>query len=413
MQDGIVPPMMPHQEAAVSFLRRCEGRALIADEMGLGKTRVIIEYLKQERIERTLVITTKSFLYGWKLEVEKWGGGEILSADVRENLGRPLTLYTYDDLSRGKIAPGSFECVVFDESHKLMNPTTARSRAARKLVSKAEKVICLTGTPQPNGQPRQLWHQMLIVGPEFLPWNEYRDRFCDPKEVWSPYLERYVWDYSGASNLQELKKLLKSKVLRRTKKLLKLPPLSTTEINTPLTLDRIEGEPWPTYAARLGVKKVPIAISLIKDLVEQGHKVVVFCNNIETRSVLVSKLDASLRYVYLASNMSSLSRSTIVQHFQSTDAVRVIVSTTALAAEGITLTAADAVVFVDLPWQPGTYDQAVARAHRKGQEKPVTVCHIISACRYDTIVQEALARKQAVTEELLDEDEVLSHTMRY
>lgn len=402
----VIPDKMPHQAEGVVFLRRAGGRALLADQMGLGKSRTTIEYLKEEKLRATIV-TTKSFLYGWKAEVERWWPEamvDVARPRAAELKASDVTLITYDVLRTFNVKLLNKGCVVFDESHKLMNASTKRSRAARALVRGKKQVICLTGTPMPNGQPQQLWHQMLLVGPTFLSWPEYRDAFCDPHQEWASYLGRYVWNYAGASNVPELKRLIETRFLRRTKELLRLPPLTDSFVPTPVKLARDSEEAWPTYAHRLAAATVPHTLSLVKDCLERGSKVIVFTSSKDVRDLVYASLGDG-KVVMITAGTPPAVRSLQVQAFQEDAEVRTFVATTQIAAEGITLTAADVVVYNDLPWTPGLLEQSMARAHRKGQTRPVHVYKMRTDTRYDAIVRESLERKQAVTAELLEKKE--------
>jgi SWI/SNF-related matrix-associated actin-dependent regulator 1 of chromatin subfamily A len=100
--------------------------------------------------------------------------------------------------------------------------------------------------------------------------------------------------------------------------------------------------------------------------------------------------------------MNSIGRQQSVDRFQLEDAAKVFTATTAIASEGLTLTAADTIIYVDLPWSPGQLEQSQSRAHRKGQINPVHCYYLLSDTPFDKTVREALKWKQAITEELLD-----------
>lgn len=401
--------LMPHQVAGVAFLEKVGGRAMLADDMGLGKTATVLSYLKKNKI-KALVVTTKSFLYGWKHEASLWY--PEASVEVIKNAkmlttvadgSSDLILMTYETMTQSggrSHLPEGVTTVVFDESHKLMHSCSKRSVAARRLVVGKKHVVCLTGTPQPNGRPRQLWHQFLLVGPRFVRWADFASRFCQPRQVWAPYAGRYVWTYDGATNLDELRELVAPRLLRRTKDILSLPLMTQSVVSAPVKLTKPRGEGWATYAERLALKKVPYALSLVQDCLDRGSKVVVFCNNRSVRDAVHAAFPTALK---LAADMGAEDRSHAVSEFQHGSQFTVFCATTQIASEGLTLTAADVVIFVDLPWQPGQLEQAKARVHRKGQTKPTHAYVLQSDTFYDKIIATSLSKKQTVTERLLDE----------
>lgn len=402
-------PLMAHQVEGIEFFEKAGGRAYLADEMGLGKTRTVLEWRKRAKVG-LIVITTKSFLYGWKEEAAKWDPevtvvmvpkGSILPA-YHESC---IVITTYDVLwkIKAEFYP-LLPAVVFDESHKLANADSKRSGAARKLVEGKKHVICLSGTPQPAGQPRQLWHQMLLVFPRFLKWTEFARRFCAPTQVWAPWAGRYgrmVWDYSGSSNEEELRALIAPRFLRRTKEVLNLPELTMEDVLVPVKTSRKSKEEWGAYAQRLALDKVKHTIALVDDVLERGGKVIVFTSFREVRDQVYFAF--CQKAVRLTAETPANTRAIMVTEFQTDPECRVFVATTQIASEGLTLTAASTVIYNDLPFTPGALAQSQSRAHRKGADKPVHVYYVQSGTAFDKVVKETLESRQEVTEKILNE----------
>ncbi len=401
---GLTPPLMPHQEAGVIALEKAGGRLLLADDMGLGKTRTVLEYLRRNKIN-AIVVTTKSFLYGWKAEAARWYPEASVSIIAKKSdkcdILDALIITTYDVLWR-KDAFIRTECVIFDESHKLAGGDSKRSIAARKLVEGKAQVICMTGTPQPAGQPRQLWHQLLLVFPRFMKWSEFARRFCAPTQVWAGWAGRMVWDYSGSSNEEELRALIAPRFLRRTKEVLCLPRLSIEDIPVFVKTARRRDEEWGAYAQRLALDKVKHTITLVDDIMERGDKVLVFTSFRSVRDQLFTTFE--YKATLITAEMSATTRALQVKRFQEDSNCKLFIATTQIAAEGLTLTAANIVIFNDLPFTPGALAQAQARAHRAGQTKSVHVYYVQSNTKFDTVVKETLTSRQAVTESLLDRE---------
>ena len=104
-------------------------------------------------------------------------------------------------------------------------------------------------------------------------------------------------------------------------------------------------------------------------------------------------------------------RDAAVQAFQDPDGPQLIVCSTRVAGQGITLTRASNVAFLDLEWSPAMHDQAEDRTHRIGQRDAVTAWYLLAAETIDEAMAEVLARKRgivgAVTDGRSDESEAV------
>jgi SNF2 family DNA or RNA helicase len=154
-----------------------------------------------------------------------------------------------------------------------------------------------------------------------------------------------------------------------------------------------------TFGQRLAKEKAKYALHLISDIEERKGKCLVFTQSTSVRDQICTAFDG----IKLTAEMDASERSYWVQLFQKDPNESLFIATPQICAEGITLTAADTVIFLDTPWSPGLIEQAQSRAYRKGQDKPVHVYYLQSATRYDQVVREAIERKQEVTEMLLEE----------
>jgi SNF2 family DNA or RNA helicase len=392
--------LMPHQIEGVAFLKRTDGRALIADDPGLGKSATVLSYLKKHGI-RTTIVTTKSFLHGWKYEASLWWPEAKVSLYPKFDETADVFVTTYDQVWRKRDQVVG-TALILDESHKVMNPDSNRSEACRELAKQMKHVVCLSGTPQPNGQPHQLHHQLLLVYPKFLPRGKFLQRYCDAKWTWQPWSNgRWVYDYSGASNVGELRMLMEPRFLRRTRELLNLPPLFQRWLQVPVRMRRDQDETWIAYGHRLSHAVIPHARSLVGDILDRGSKCLVFTGFTDVRDALWKGLDGEAPGI--TADMSGSHREQMVQRFQEDPKARLFFATPQVCAEGITLTAADTVVFVDAPYSPGLLEQAMSRAYRKGQERPVNVYILQTDTDYGRLLRESLEAKVAITEQLMRE----------
>ena len=134
----------------------------------------------------------------------------------------------------------------------------------------------------------------------------------------------------------------------------------------------------------------------------------VFASHREIQEAVVQRFPEALHVV---GDDSALQRDEAVQAFQEPDGPQLIVCSTRVAGQGITLTRASNVAFLDLEWSPAMHDQAEDRTHRIGQRDAVTAWYLLAAGSIDEQMAEVLARKRgivgAVTDGRRDESEAV------
>ena len=115
--------------------------------------------------------------------------------------------------------------------------------------------------------------------------------------------------------------------------------------------------------------------------------------------------------IYVVGADKAEERDRAVQAFQDPDGPKLIVCSTRIAGQGITLTRASNVAFLDLEWTPAMHDQAEDRCHRIGQHDAVTAWYLLAADTIDETMIELISRKRgivgAVTDGRRDESEAL------
>jgi SNF2 family DNA or RNA helicase len=232
--NGRVP--MSYQEAGLGLLEHVGGNGFITDEPGLGKTEQSLAYLAlHPEMRPAVVVCPASLKLNWEREVEMWlETGDVVEV-IKNGKPYPLTgdigiiILNYDILKKWlpELKAIKPQVLIYDESHNCKNSKTQRSKAAAQLAKSVPHKILLTGTPVMN-RPSELWHQLCILAPEtynksrFFQWHR---RYCDAKQLtffrWDVKkrmrVNQSVWDFSGASNLDELAESLKDIMIRRTK----------------------------------------------------------------------------------------------------------------------------------------------------------------------------------------------------
>lgn len=439
---GIKGEPMPYQRAGVRFLEMAGGRGILADQMGLGKTLQSLGYLQlHPELRPALIVVPASLKINWAREINKWLSTEetveILSG-TRPDALPPASIWiiNYDILPHWQplLAQAGIEVMIADEAHYLKSGNrTKRGKAvfghgrqsARipGLGETIERVILLTGTPLLN-RPKELFPLLNLIAPDAWPnFFRFAMRYCDA------YRGRFGWDFSGASNLDELHEVTRPYIMRRTKDqvLRELPAKRRATVEIELTRkgrraydeklaqarERISaareaGEPigaehltmieHTKQAAVAG--KMDQAKKWITDFLETGEKLIVFVTHKFVAAELMEEFGETA--VKVTGDDAQADRQTAVDRFQNEDAVRLFVGNIKAAGVGLTLTAASNVAFLEFGWTPGEMEQAEDRAHRIGQEDAVTCWYLAAHNTIDMQIIDLLEEKRQVVDVVTD-----------
>ncbi len=421
---GLQATLRPYQHDGYIWMRRLAEAgfgAVLADDMGLGKTvQTLALLLARAAAGPALVVAPTSVCGNWAEETARFAPGLRCSVYGQADGERAAQLdaagagdvlvVSYALLLRDADAFGAkpWASLVLDEAQALKNAATQRVQAVAGL--QAGFRLALSGTPVEN-RLADLWSIMNLLNPGLLgSAARFAERFGNP-------IERQRNEAARA----RLRRLVGPFLLRRTKAqvLTDLPP--RTEI-----VQRIEPAPEerafleamrrealariaqldpadpnknrfnvlaeltrlrraacdPRLAApelgRIGAK-VQAFERLATELVESRHQALVFSQFTDFLKLLAERLDAcGLRYQYLDGATPAAARSERVAAFQRGEADLFLISLKA-GGFGLNLTAADYVVIADPWWNPAAEDQAMGRAHRIGQQRPVTVYRLVTA----------------------------------
>jgi len=149
-------------------------------------------------------------------------------------------------------------------------------------------------------------------------------------------------------------------------------------------------------------RKLPDAITYIKDCLEQTDKVVVFAHHIHIIDGLMDGLE-EFNPVKVTGSVKNEDRQTAVDTFQTDKACRVFVGNIKAAGVGLTLTAASHVIFVEASWSPADIQQAADRCHRIGQKDTVTVDLLTISESIDSLVLHSVLTKMDVIDRIIKE----------
>ncbi|NXI85752.1 SMAL1 protein, partial [Rhipidura dahli] len=403
----IVTSLMPFQREGVNFAIFRNGRLLLADDMGLGKTIqaiCIAAYYQQEW--PLLVVTPSSVRFTWAEAFHRWlpslsPGSTNVIVSGKDNLtGSLINIISFDLLSRmDKQLKSTFQVVIVDESHFLKNTKTARCQAAMPLLKAAKRVILLSGTPAMS-RPAELYTQIAAVQPTFFPqFHSFGLRYCDARKM------PWGWDYSGSSNLTELKILLEESIMirrlksdvlsqlpaKQRKMVVVAPEGISAKTKAVLAAEakkmakgyeskQQEKEALLVFFSRTAEAKIRSVVEYILDLLESGNnKFLVFAHHKIMLDAIGEELKKKhVEHIRIDGSTSSAERQSLCQKFQCSEKQAVAVLSLTAANMGLTLSAADLVVFAELFWNPGILIQAEDRAHRIGQTSSVNVHYLVA-----------------------------------
>ncbi len=446
---------LPYQRAGIAFAL-ARPNMLIGDDMGLGKTAQAIGFVNaDESLRKVLVICPASLARNWVREFGFFGSRPLSTgiATMKEVPGTDIVIATYDVFSRSTAAAeairaATWDVLVLDEAHFLKNGESKRTRAilGANGIQVSKRRIYLTGTPVTN-RPIELWPLVHSLAPA-----EFDDKFSFARRYCNAHRNDYGWDFSGASNLEELQDRLRATVMvRRLKKdvLTELPPKRRQMIELPADTPelraalRTEAESEAGQDARLArlraavadsekdgqdyqaavqalragahvrftelarvrhltaMAKAPVVAGHVREVVEAGAKVLVFAHHKDVVDILRRAL-ADPGVVEITGGTAPAKRQGIVDRFQQDPEIRVFVGNIMAAGVGLTLTASAHVVFAELDWAPGNLSQAEDRAHRLGQRNAVLVQHLVLEGSIDAKMAKTVMAKQEVIDAALD-----------
>ncbi|XP_042351287.1 LOW QUALITY PROTEIN: SWI/SNF-related matrix-associated actin-dependent regulator of chromatin subfamily A-like protein 1 [Plectropomus leopardus] len=422
--------LMPFQREGVNFAVSKQGRLLLADDMGLGKTVQAICIAAYYRNEwPLLVVAPSSVRFTWAEAFRRWLPS--LSPDsinvvvkAKDNLRSSLVnIISYDLLSRmDKQQPGNpFNVLIMDESHFLKNIKTARCKAALPLLKAAKRVILLSGTPAMS-RPAELYTQILAVRPTLFPrFHDFGMRYCNARQL------TWGWDYSGSSNLGELKLLLEeSLMLRRLKcNVLSQLPAKQRKVVT-VTIDGVntrikaalsaaardlankhrnkieEKEALLIFYNHTSESKLQAIMEYITDMLECGReKFLVFAHHKLVLDHITTELGKkNVSHIRIDGSTPSAERQQLCDKFQFSTKTCVAVLSITAANMGLTLHSADLVIFAELFWNPGILIQAEDRVHRIGQTNNVNIHYLVAKGTADDHLWPMIQEKMNVLEQV-------------
>ena len=451
---GLTSALRPYQLDGfrwLAFLWESGLGGVLADDMGLGKTLqtlALVSHATARGSGRFLVVAPTSVVPGWVSEAARHVPGLRVRAvtgtarkrgttiaEEAEGVDVLVTSYTLLRLEAEAYAALEWGGLVLDEAHQVKNHQGKTYKAVRSLDVPFR--LGLTGTPFEN-RLMELWSLLSIVTPGLYPWPR---AFVD--QVVTPVERR-----GDTEALARFRRRIRPFLLRRTKELVAadLPPKQEQVLEVGLEprhrkvydahlqrerqevlglvedfernriaifgaltrLRQLSLDPAlvdPAHEA-VGSAKTDVLVDHLHELAAEGHRALVFSQFTSFLTRVRSRLDAEgIASTYL--DGSTRDRAAVLEEFRSGDAPVFLISLKA-GGVGLTLTEADYVFVLDPWWNPAVEAQAVDRAHRIGQQRPVHVYRLVATDTIEEKVMELKARKAALFQQVVDGDGALS-----
>jgi SWI/SNF-related matrix-associated actin-dependent regulator of chromatin subfamily A-like protein 1 len=425
-------PPFEHQKTAIIKLVSNK-KYILADDMGLGKTSSAIMASISCKAKKVLIICPASLKVNWQREIENYTNESVGIVEGKKWVDGKYVIINYDILKnfhslpkdkdkKRQIMDSGFDLVIIDEAHYVSNGKAQRTKLVNNLTSRIDRLWLLSGTPM-TSRPMNYYNLLKLVGSRVANnWINYVRRYCDGKQIFRGY--RKIWLTFGATNLEELRDKTNDKVLRRLKEdVLDLPDKIITPIHMELKSKTYEEEmgdylDWRRQNKNRGLsiqlsklmkvrqiialEKVKETTQLIEQCLQQDKKVIVFTNFTEPLMTLHEKYKKES--VILNGTMKKEDRQESVDRFQNDDNVKVFIGNVKAAGVGITLTAAEVVIFNDLSFVPSDMSQCEDRAFRIGQDKKVSCMYPIYDNTIERTIYELVNKKKSVIDTVMGDN---------
>ena len=442
--------------------------AYLADDMGLGKTLQTIALLvaihdtlplkennftdlfsatePQKETLKVLVILPSSLLFNWYDETKRFaphfkctqytGSSSERKTKVRRLTNYDVVFTSYPIVERdGKeLEKLEFRYIILDESQRIKNKNSKTFKAINAL--KAEHRIALSGTPIENALS-DLWAQMQFINPNQLGSYPF-------------FYKHYEVEISKKKNpqaLEELKTLVGKHILRRTKEqvLSDLPDIEEQLAYCPMSEAQAQwyerekskvrnqlleaSEPISEFNALQMLTKLrqisnhPIladaestipsgkyqeVISYMETLHTAQHKALIFSSFVKHLELFEAWCKTNkIKYSKLTGATATHERKSQVEAFQNQEDVSFFFISLKAGEVGLNLTKASYVLLLDPWWNPFSERQAIARAHRIGQENKVNVIRFVSKDSIEEKIIKLQENKTELFENVIDENHIV------
>ena len=408
-----------HQKDTASFLT-LNPRAFCLNEQGTGKTGSVIwaaDYLmKAGKIKRVLVICPLSIMdSAWRADLFKfamhrqvdiaYGSKEKRARIINSTAEFVIINYDGVEIVQDDIVAGGFDLIVIDEANAYKNAQTTRWKTLNKILKPETWLWMLTGTPAAQS-PVDAYGLAKLVNPTGVPrfYSAFKDmvmyKVSQFRWVVRPNADQIVFEALQPAiryTKQECLDLPEQTYVTRDVELTSQQKKYYELLRKQLVVSTA-GEQITSVNAAVGMSKL-LQIScgavysdsgetlefditnrykVLREVIDETkQKILIFVPFKNTIQILAQKLELDgFSTEVINGDVAHNKRTEIFKNFQEKPDPRILIIQPLAAAHGVTLTAADTIVW----WGPTpsleTYAQANARAHRAGQKHPVTVVRL-------------------------------------
>ena len=445
------------QRVGAAFIEAAGGNAVEGDQTGLGKTWQALAYAWKNKL-KTVIVPPAKLKSNWFQEIMDLTGqtATIMQGSAPSDndilklfIDKPqFIICNYDILGRvfkketvtrdeegylhKKVEDKWLwvelinlyepDLIIFDEGHYLQNHDSQRSVASRLL--KAPRRLVMTATPMLNN-PANLWPILTLVKPDLFPSQ-------------GAFLAKYTTDGKHARNIEELRDILKSVMIRRMKKdvqkdLPEIIPIKNYETLSPKAkklyqrvlegVYQIVAEWNPSQAGHekkvtniltqiMRLKQI-CAISKIESTADDAVELYDSSEGNDTRKVIIFSQFVPIVHsiakrlgqeaITITGEQPVYDRMQLVKQFQNDPSIHFAVCSSKAVGEGLTMTQAGSIIFHDLLWTPGAHDQLIGRAYgRLNDAHGVDVHYAIIEDSIEEWILKLLDEKRTASDAIVD-----------
>lgn len=417
----------------------------LADDMGLGKTVQMLALMQERIFERkekipSIVVVPKSLMFNWVQEIEKFAPdvtyleytGPLRSTLIGDIPKTDLILTTYGTLRRDilELKEFQFDYAVLDEAQTIKNASSQAAKASRLI--RAKNRVALSGTPIEN-HLGDLWSIFEFLNPGMLgrssvfkthavdaanqrsrqlisrgvrPFVLRRTKGEVAKELPSKF-EETIYCRMG-DRQQQLYNELRDHYRDSLIGLVKEQGIGKTRMHVLEALLRLRQAACHPALLDRGAEDDPYAkleslCPQLEELIEEGHKSLVFSQFTSMLSIVKKHLDKrGIKYAYL--DGQTRKRKQVVDQFQDDPDTHVFLISLKAGGLGLNLTAAEYVFLLDPWWNPAVEAQAIDRAHRVGQTNQVFAYRLICRGTVEEKILELQKKKRELADAILEAD---------
>lgn len=464
-----LPLPEPYQEEGIAFLA-ARRHAILGDEMRLGKTPQSILAADQVRAQTIIVVTVAVGTFNWEAQFRRWSAWDreitIVATGKQATPQAGVIILSFEMAKAHATRLPAADLLIVDECHFLKSVDAARTVAIlgkSGIIHRARRAWFLSGTPSPNGDPREMWPILFTCGVTRLGFNAFQARYCVGSE--GPY----GYQLRGLQNVDELQTLLRPFMLRRTWRevMSQLPELTFENITVPASPVDIQlwfpdhwikdggaslsgdldlqrrtlrdmyevsqragsGSQYDTMGRRkygrvgdafstgmealapalatlrryTSLQKAPAVAEMVAAELDRGvyDKLVIFAVHRDPIEFLRRSL-AKYKPVTLYGGTSLDARKANLEKFHTNPRCRVFIGQVHASGTNVDLSCASDILFIEQSWTPGDNAQATMRCHNIKQQNKVHVRIVGLANDIDDKVQMTLRRKMGAMTKMFE-----------